>query len=96
VIDPQFDEIIHAPLRLRITSMLSVAAAEFAVVRDQLGVSDSVLSKHVRTLEEAGYVVVTKATVAGRVRTRLALSAAGMRAFNGHVAALRQLANGAL
>jgi DNA-binding MarR family transcriptional regulator len=96
LIEPRFDEIIHAPLRLRITSMLSVAPAEFAAVRDQLGVSDSVLSKHVRTLEEAGYVVVTKATTAGRVRTRLALSLAGMQAFNGHVAELKRLANGAI
>jgi DNA-binding HxlR family transcriptional regulator len=30
--------------------------AEFQVLRDELGVSDSVLSKHLKQLEDAGHV----------------------------------------
>jgi DNA-binding MarR family transcriptional regulator len=87
-----FDELIHAPNRLQICALLAaVDSAEFASVRDAVGVSDSVLSKHVRTLEEAGYVSVRKATVASRVRTWLALTRAGRRAFDRHVAALRRI-----
>jgi DNA-binding MarR family transcriptional regulator len=94
--EARFDEVIHAPLRLRITSMLSVAPAEFAAMRDQLDVSDSVLSKHIRTLEEAGYVHVMKVRGVGRIRTRVALTVAGTSAFAGHIAELRRLANGAI
>jgi DNA-binding MarR family transcriptional regulator len=72
--------------------MLSaVQDAEFAVLRETLGVSDSVLSKHLKVLEEAGYLTLTKFTVASRVRTLAALTAAGRRAYAGHVAELRRL-----
>jgi DNA-binding MarR family transcriptional regulator len=88
-----FDDLIHAPVRLRICSMLAeVTEAEFAAVRDTLGVSDSVLSKHVRTLEDAGYVAVRKGTVETRTRTWIKLTSAGRVAFTKHVAVLRLLA----
>jgi DNA-binding MarR family transcriptional regulator len=87
-----FDELIHAPTRLQICALLAaVDSAEFATVRDAVGVSDSVLSKHVRTLHEAGYVDVRKVPVGPRVRTWLSLTKSGRRAFDGHVAALRQM-----
>ena len=89
---PVFDEIVHAPNRLQICAMLAAAdRVEFATVRDSLGVADSVVSKHVRVLQEAGYVSIRKATVASRVRTSLALTARGRRAYAGHVAALHAL-----
>ena len=51
----ELDPLIHAPLRLRVVTTLSaVSEAEFATLRDALGVSDSVLSKHVSTLVDAG------------------------------------------
>ena len=89
---PVFDEVVHAPNRLQICAMLaSVGSVDFATVRDALGVADSVVSKHVRVLQEAGYVHVRKATVGSRVRTSLALTRQGRRAYGGHVAALRAL-----
>lgn len=89
---PVFDEIVHAPNRLQICALLAaVDSVEFATVRDTLGVADSVVSKHVRVLQEAGYVSIRKATVGSRVRTSLVLTAAGRRAYDGHVAALRAL-----
>jgi DNA-binding MarR family transcriptional regulator len=89
---PVFDEIVHAPNRLQICAMLAgVDSVEFATVRDSLGVADSVVSKHVRVLQQAGYVSIRKATVGSRVRTSLALTARGRRAYDGHVAALRAL-----
>ena len=89
---PRFDEIVHAPNRLQICAILSaVDSADFATVREGLGVADSVLSKHVRVLHEAGYVEVRKATCASRVRTSLSLTDAGRAAYDGHVAALRSI-----
>ena len=88
----RFDEIVHAPNRLQICAMLSaVDSADFATVRDGLGVADSVLSKHVRVLHEAGYVAIHKATWAARVRTSLSLTEAGRAAYQGHVAALQAI-----
>lgn len=88
----RFDEIVHAPNRLQICAILSaVSSAEFAVVREGLGVADSVLSKHVRVLHEAGYLDVHKSTSASRVRTSLSLTRAGRAAYDGHLAALRAI-----
>lgn len=87
------DPVIHAPARLQIAGVLAaVSEAEFAVVRDAVGVSDSVLSKHLSALAEAGYVRLRKAALGGRQRTWLSLTREGRRAFAAHVAALQALA----
>jgi DNA-binding MarR family transcriptional regulator len=87
------DAVIHPPGRLQICALLSAAEeAEFAFVRDAVGVSDSMLSKHLKVLEEAGYVMLRKAAVGGRQRTWLALTAAGRKAFAAHMAELTRLA----
>lgn len=89
------DPVIHAPNRLQMCCMLAaVDTIDFATVREALDVSESVLSKHVKTLEEAGYVKVRKAASDGRVRTWLSLSAAGREALKGHLAALRAMMAG--
>ena len=90
---PAFDETIHPPTRLRICAVLApLDEVEFAVVRDEVEVSDSVLSKQVSHLEKAGYVRVMKRTVDTRQRTWLALTSSGRRAFSAHMAELRRLA----
>jgi len=93
VTDEQFDELIHAPNRLKICALLaSVNAAEFRILREELGVSDSVLSKQIRLLEEAGYVSVQKKTVTTGKVTWISLTKAGKRAFAGHAKELRRIA----
>ena len=90
---PGLDPLIHAPVRLQICAILAAAdEAEFALVREETGVSESVLSKQVKLLEEAGYVAVRKATLASRQRTWLALTRAGRTAFAAHMQALTRLA----
>ena len=90
---PRFDPVIHAPGRLQICAILSAAdEAEFAMVREAIAVSDSVLSKHLRQLEEAGYIKLRKQTHAGRQRTWLSLTPAGRSTFAAHVAELQRLA----
>ena len=90
-----FNDTIHAPNRLQICAFLhSVSQAEFGTIRDMLGVADSVTSKQLKVLEEAGYVLLTKPTGKGRVKTWAALTPAGTRAYQGHVAALRDLIAG--
>ncbi|MDO5499508.1 MAG: transcriptional regulator [Propionibacteriaceae bacterium] len=91
---PRFDEIVHAPHRLRICALLApLDSMEFGVVRDELGVADSVLSKQLKVLVDAGYATTSKAQgETGRARTWLSLTQDGRRAFAGHLEALRKLA----
>jgi len=90
---PIFDAIIHAPGRLQICALLSgIDDAEFAMIRDRIEVSDSVLSKHLKLLEDAGYVKLRKAASEGRQRTWVSLTPTGKKAFAAHVSELTRLA----
>ena len=89
---PELDPLIHAPARLQVVTTLSaVSEAEFARLREVLDVSDSVLSKHLSALADAGYVRIRKGVRAGRRTTWIGLTSAGRKALREHVAALRQL-----
>ncbi len=88
----KFDPLIHAPNRLQICALLAPNdAVEFSTLKDQLGVSDSVLSKHIKALEDADYVFPEKRLHNGRPRTWLTLTKIGRQAFAGHVAALKAI-----
>ena len=88
-----FDPVIHPPPRLQICARLAaVQTMDFATLREMLDVSESVLSKHIKTLEIACYVEVHKAVSSGRQRTWLSLTGRGRKAFAAHAAALRALA----
>lgn len=89
-----FDETIHAPHRLRIcVALSSVDSLEFGALRDDLGVADSVLSKQLKVLVEAGYAHLDKPTGrGGRPKTWVRITPAGRRALSGHLAALAALA----
>jgi DNA-binding MarR family transcriptional regulator len=88
----RFDELIHAPTRLAITSLLAAAEwAEFKFIRDSVELSDSALSKQLTSLEEAGYVQIKKGFVGKRPRTWAKLTRSGRAAFEGHVAALQEI-----
>jgi DNA-binding MarR family transcriptional regulator len=91
---PEFDEVVHAPNRLKICALLATATTvEFATLRDTLGVADSVTSKQLKVLTEAGYVKLSKPTgTGGRVKTWVTLTPAGRKAFEGHLAMLQQMA----
>jgi len=92
MIKPKFDELIHAPTRLSIVSLLAATEwADFKFIRDSVGLSDSALSKQLTTLEEAGYVEIRKGFVGKRPRTSAKLNSVGRAAFERHVAALQEI-----
>ena len=81
------------PTRLGIVSSLKNRdKAEFRLLRDSLGVSDSVLSRHITALEKTGAVEVKKGYAGKRPRTWVAITAAGAQRLESHVRALRELA----
>ncbi len=91
--DGGFDPVIHPPARLQIMAVLAgVQDAEFALLRKIVKVSDSVLSKHLSALVDAGYVNLRKAALDGRQRTWAQITKPGRRAFADHVKALEALA----
>ena len=89
-VEARFDELIHPSTRLSIVALLASADwIDFSFVRDQLGLSDSALSKQFATLEQAGYLTIERPVTNRRRRVRVRLTDTGRRAFDGHVAALR-------
>ena len=90
---PLFDPVVHQPHRLRICALLvPTRGLPFARIRDEVGLSDSALSKHLSALEAEDYVTVAREVTAGRRLTRVALTARGREAVCGHVSELQRLA----
>jgi len=88
-----FDAVLHPPARLQIAAVLAQAReAEFALLKEITGTSDSVMSKHLSAMADAGYVTLRKAASDGRQRTWAKLSSSGRSAFRRHVKALEVLA----
>lgn len=76
------DEIIHGRLRLGAMAYLStVSEASFNEIKAKVGASDGNLSTHLRKLEEAGYVRVTKAFAGRKPRTTVQLTEEGRAAW---------------
>ena len=88
----RLDPLIHQPARLGI---LTVAAEtrriDFVTLRELLGLTDGNLSRHLATLESAGYVKLDKAFENRKPRTWIAITRAGRKALAQELAALRDL-----
>jgi len=88
----QLDRVIHEKGRLAIMSMLAAAPqVAFTDLRDVLGMTDGNVTAHTRTLQQAGYLAVTKSYRAGRPLTTFALTEIGRAAFAGYIALLGQI-----
>lgn len=89
------DALTH-PVRFSLVAALNATDnMDFASLRDQLQVSDSVLSRQASGLEELGIVTIKKGYVGKRPRTWLSLTASGREQWQHHLAALRAIAEGA-
>ncbi len=91
----ELDPVIHAQARLRVVAALSTLREgdrlAFPRLQEILGMTAGNLSVHLRKLEDAGYVDVTK-TFSGRTPTTLVcLSRRGRLAFDEYTAAVRAL-----
>ena len=89
----RLSETLHQPVRFSITAALAATESmDFGTLRDRIQVSDSVLSKQISILEQAGIVQVKKGFVGKRPRTWLSLTSAGRLSWAAHLAALRDIA----
>ncbi|MEU4155575.1 transcriptional regulator [Actinoplanes sp. NPDC026670] len=92
---PELDPVIHAQARLRVVAALSQLPGgdriTFPRLQEILRMTAGNLSVHLRKLEEAGYVEVTKTHRGRTPATLVHLTQRGRFAFEEYVAALRTL-----
>ena len=86
------DPHLTAPKRLAAMGILSAAKkVEFGYLRDQLGLSDSDLSKQLKVLTDAGYATSAR-TGKGKTRASwFSITEDGLIALNNHAQALQSL-----
>ncbi len=91
----ELDQVIHAEARLRITAALAAVRhgdrITFPRLQKLLDMTAGNLSTHLRKLEDAGYVEVTKTFQRRTPTTYLTLTDAGRAAFTSYTRALRAL-----
>ncbi|GAA1864863.1 transcriptional regulator [Myceligenerans crystallogenes] len=97
--EESLDTVIHAPARLRIVATLATLGPgdeiAFPRLRALLDMTAGNLSTHLRKLEDAGYVAVTKTHEGRTPVTYLKLTDSGRAAFRAYQAALADLLKGA-
>jgi DNA-binding MarR family transcriptional regulator len=88
----QLDRVIHEKGRLAIMSLLAASPElSFTEMRGTLQMTDGNLTTHMRTLQEAGYVSVTKSFAGGRPLTTYSLTKEGQKAFGDYINLLEQI-----
>jgi DNA-binding MarR family transcriptional regulator len=88
----EIDRVIHEKGRLAIMSMLAASAElSFTELREALEMTDGNLTTHIRTLQEAGYVSVTKSFHNKRPLTTCAMTAPGKKAFTNYINLLERI-----
>ena len=88
----QIDRVIHEKGRLAIMSLLAATPKlSFTELRDTLNMTDGNVTTHIRTLQEAGYISVTKSFEGSRPLTTCALTESGRKAFANYINLLEQI-----
>ncbi len=92
---PELDPVIHSQPRLRVMVVLAAIAdgdrIAFPRLQELVGMTPGNLSTHLRKLEDAGYLAVTKTHRRRIPVTYLALTRAGRRALEDYTGALQAL-----
>lgn len=88
----RLDEVIHGRVRLGIMAVLSaVDSADFNTLKARLQTTDGNLSVHLRKLEDAGFVAVTKRFEGRKPLTEAAMTPVGRTAFVAYLDAMQGL-----
>ena len=88
----QLDRVIHEKGRLAIMSMLAASPElSFTELRNALSMTDGNLTTHIRTLQEEGFVAVSKSYANNRPLTTCSLTSGGRKAFASYIDLLEQI-----
>jgi DNA-binding MarR family transcriptional regulator len=86
------DEVVHQRVRLGLLTILNEARrVEFRFLQESMALTAGNLSQHIRVLEEAGLVRVTKGVDGRRPRTWVSITHNGRTALHVEVASLKAL-----
>jgi DNA-binding HxlR family transcriptional regulator len=91
------DKVIHERARLLILTYLAssdVKAVAFSVLRDSLDFSAGNLSIQLKTLEEAGYIAITKEFKDNKPLTRASITPKGSTALKRYIGEMDSLIKG--
>jgi DNA-binding transcriptional ArsR family regulator len=88
----KLDRVIHEKGRMAIMSLLAASPEiSFSELRDLLSMTDGNVCVHLRTLQEAGYVALTKSFKRRKPLTTCSLTPAGRKAFTEYVGLLEKI-----
>ncbi|WP_349827300.1 transcriptional regulator [Brevibacterium litoralis] len=91
----QLSQALSNPTRLAFVAGLRDAEKRhFRAVKESLGISDSVLSRHASALEKEGLVEISKSFIGKRPATWYRITEEGVRVLDAHLEGLRALAEG--
>ena len=88
----QINETVHQRVRLGIMAVLAEADhAEFTFLKQELGLTDGNLNRHLQVLEDAEYITRIRDKNNGRSRTWIRATRQGKSALAEHLRTLQQL-----
>jgi DNA-binding MarR family transcriptional regulator len=91
------DETIHQPIRLRVMTMLVSQSEEgrlaYGFIQKTLGLTGGNLTTHLRKLEEAGFVAISKEFLGTKPRTWVEATQEGRQAFAEYLVNLERALN---
>jgi DNA-binding transcriptional ArsR family regulator len=88
----KLDRVIHEKGRMAIMSLLAATPElSFMEMKQTLGMTDGNLSVHLRTLQEAGYIAISKTFQDRKPLTTCALTSSGRKAFSSYIDLLEQI-----
>ncbi|OIN58586.1 winged helix-turn-helix domain-containing protein [Arsenicibacter rosenii] len=91
----QFNKAFESKARLSIMSVLLVnESLSFNALKELLQLTDGNLATHLRALEEAGYLLISKQFVGRKPNTTYTATEAGRQAFADHLNSLESFIKG--
>ncbi|MCE1188754.1 MAG: transcriptional regulator [Ignavibacteria bacterium] len=86
------DELIHSRIRTAIMAVLiSVERADFNFIKEKVNTTDGNLSVHLKKLEDAGYLEISKEFIDRKPKTNCRITEKGTRAFDAYIRHLESL-----
>ena len=87
------EKIFHEPNRLSIMSVLCAAdkGLLFVDLKNECGLTDGNLSRHLKVLQEAKAIKIQKAFIDDKPKTTVSISKKGLEKFNEYLTALSEV-----
>lgn len=91
----KIDDVIHSRIRTAIMAVLvSIEEADFSYLKEKVNATDGNLSVHLKKLEEAGYINVTKSFIERKPVSRYKITKKGHKAFEEYIEKLESIIKG--